>query len=212
MPVVIALLPQDAHATTAFDGAAMGWPWALPFFGILLSIATGPLLFPKIWHHHYGKIAFAWALLTLLPLAAAFGIAAALAALVHAALAEYLSFVVLLFALYVVAGGILVIGDLRCTPWTNASILAFGAGIASFVGTTGAAMILIRPLIRANAGRSSNAHVVIFLIILVANIGGALTPLGDPPLFIGFLRGVDFFWTAKHILSLIHISEPTRPY
>jgi Na+/H+ antiporter NhaD/arsenite permease-like protein len=192
-------LPQDAHVTIALGGAAMGWPWALPFLGILMSIATGSLLFPKIWHHHYGKIAFAWALLTLLPLAAAFGIAAALAALVHAALSEYLSFVVLLFALYVVAGGILVIGDLRCTPWTNVGILAFGAGIASFVGTTGAAMILIRPLIRANAGRASNAHVVIFFIILVANIGGALTPLGDPPLFVGFLRGVYFFWTAQHI-------------
>ena len=195
----IVLLPQDAHATTALDGAAMGWPWALPFVGILLSIATGPVLFPKIWHGHYGKIAFTWMLLILLPMAAVFGIPAALAALVHTALAEYLSFVVLLFALYVVAGGILVIGDLRCTPWTNAGILAFGAGIASFVGTTGAAMILIRPLIRANAGRSSNAHVVIFFIILVANIGGALTPLGDPPLFVGFLRGVDFFWTAQHI-------------
>src|SRR5665647_3897125 len=113
--LAIVLLPQDAHATTALDGAAMGWPWALPFFGILLSIATGPLLFPKIWHHHYGKIAFTWMLLILLPLAAVFGIPAALAALVHTALAEYLSFVVLLFALYVVAGG-LVIGDLRCTP------------------------------------------------------------------------------------------------
>jgi len=197
--LAVVLLPQDAHATTALRGAAMGWPWVLPFLGILLSIATGPLLFRKIWHHHYGKIVFAWALLTLLPLAVAFGIPVALAALVHAALAEYLSFVVLLFALYVVAGGILVIGDLRRTPWTNASILAFGVGIASFVGTTGAAMILIRPLIRVNTGRSSNAHVVIFFIILVANIGGALTPLGDPPLFVGFLRGIDFFWTAQHI-------------
>ena len=117
----------------------------------------------------------------------------------HAVLAEYLSFIVLLFALYVVAGGILVTGNLRGTPWTNAGILAFGTAIASLVGTTGAAMILIRPLIRANAGRAHNAHVVIFFIILVANIGGALTPLGDPPLFVGFLRGVEFFWTAQHL-------------
>ena len=197
--LAIALLPEDAHAATALDGASMGWPWALPFLGILSSIATGPLLFRKIWHHHYGKIAFAWALLTMLPLAATFGIAAALAALIHAALTEYLSFIVLLFALYVVAGGILITGDLRGTPGTNAGILAFGAGIASLVGTTGAAMILIRPLIRANAGRGSNAHVVVFFIFLVANIGGALTPLGDPPLFIGFLSGVSFFWTAEHL-------------
>jgi Na+/H+ antiporter NhaD/arsenite permease-like protein len=197
--LAIAVLPENAHAATALDGASMGWAWALPFLGVLLSIATGPLLFRKIWHHHYGKIAFAWAILTILPLAGVFGIPSALAALIHAALTEYLSFIVLLFALYVVAGGILITGDLRGTPRTNTGILAFGAGIASLVGTTGAAMILIRPLIRANAGRASNAHVVVFFIFLVANIGGALTPLGDPPLFIGFLSGVSFFWTAKHL-------------
>ena len=190
---------QPAEAAPALPGAAMGWPWALPFLGILASIAAGPLLFPKIWHSHYGKIACGCAVLTLLPLALAFGAPAALAALVHAAMAEYLSFIVLLFALYVVAGGILVTGALRGTPLTNASILAFGTAIASLVGTTGAAMILIRPLIRANASRARNAHVVIFFIILVANIGGALTPLGDPPLFVGFLRGVEFSWTAQHL-------------
>ncbi len=193
------LMPQAASAAPALPGAAMTWPWALPFLGILLSIATGPLLFPKIWHHHYGKIALAWAALTLLPLAVAFGPPAALAAFVHATLAEYLSFIVLLFSLYVVAGGILVTGDVRGTPRINTGLLAFGTAIASIVGTTGAAMILIRPLIRANASRARNAHVVIFFIFLVANIGGALSPLGDPPLFVGFLRGVDFFWTAQHL-------------
>lgn len=192
-------MPQVAQAAPTLPGAAMNWPWALPFVGILLSIATGPLLFPKIWHRHYGKIAFAWAALTLVPLSIAFSVPAALAALVHAALAEYLSFIVLLFALYVVAGGILVTGSLRGTPATNTGILAFGTAIASIVGTTGAAMILIRPLIRANAHRANNAHVVIFFIFLVANIGGALSPLGDPPLFVGFLRGVEFFWTAQHL-------------
>jgi Na+/H+ antiporter NhaD/arsenite permease-like protein len=193
------LIPSAAQAAPALDGASMGWPWALPFVGILLSIATGPLLFPRIWHHHYGKIAFGWAALTLLPLAVAFGTPAALAGFVHAALAEYMSFIILLFALYTVAGGLLITGDLGGKPWSNALVLAFGACIASVVGTTGAAMILIRPLIRANAGRSHNAHVVIFFIFLVANIGGALTPLGDPPLFVGFLHGVSFFWTAQHL-------------
>ena len=194
-----ALMPQAASAAAALPGASMTWPWALPFLGILLSIATGPLLFPKIWHHHYGTIAFAWAALTLLPLGLMFGAPAALAAFVHALLAEYLSFILLLFSLYVVAGGILVTGAIRGTPATNTGILAFGTAIASIVGTTGAAMILIRPLIRANASRARNAHVVIFFIFLVANIGGALSPLGDPPLFVGFLRGVDFFWTAQHL-------------
>lgn len=197
--VLLLLAPAPAAAAPALDGATMAWPWALPFAGMLLSIATGPLLFPRLWHHHYGKIATGWAALTLAPLAIEFGAPAALAALVHAALGEYLSFIVLLFALYVVAGGILVTGNLGGTPRGNLGVLAFGAGIASFVGTTGAAMILIRPLIRANAARKANTHVVVFFIFLVANIGGALTPLGDPPLFVGFLRGIDFFWTAQHL-------------
>src|SRR5262245_64788697 len=114
-------------------------------------------------------------------------------------LPEYLSFIVLLVSLYVVAGGILVTGNLRGTPVVNTAILALGTLIASVVGTTGAAMILIRPLIRANAARLHNVHVIVFFIFLVANIGGALSPLGDPPLFVGFLHGVDFFWTARHI-------------
>src|SRR6185503_10149599 len=132
-----------AHAAS-LDGAALTWPWALPFAGILLSIATGPLLFPKIWHHHYGKIATVWSALTLLPLAFVFGVSSAFEAFVHAIVAEYLSFIILLFALYTVAGGILVTGDLRGSTSVNTGILALGTGMASIVGTTGAAMILIR--------------------------------------------------------------------
>src|SRR5262245_54177108 len=182
--------PSSAHAA-ALDGTKLSWPWALPFIGILLTIATGPLFFPRIWHRHYGKLAFAWATLTLAPMAALHGGPTALAALAHALIGEYLSFIVLLFTLYVVAGGILVTGNLRGTPPVNPAILVFGTAIASVVGTTGAAMILIRPLIRANAARLNNVHVIVFFIILVANVGGALSPLGDPPLFAGFLRGVD---------------------
>ena len=195
---VLALAPDAAHAA-ALDGAALRWPWALPFIGILLTIAVGPLLFPRVWHHHYGKIAFAWGTLALVPIAALYDVPTATAAFVHALLGEYLSFIVLLFTLYVVAGGVLVTGEFRGTPLFNTAILAFGTLIASIVGTTGAAMILIRPLLRANANRQHNAHVVVFFIILVANIGGALSPLGDPPLFVGFLRGVEFFWTTKHL-------------
>jgi len=196
---ILLIVPGPAQAAAALDGAALGWPWALPFIGILVTIATGPLLFPPLWHRHYGKLAFAWSVLTLAPLAAAYGAPAAAAAFTYAMLIEYLSFIVLLFALYVVAGGILVTGELRGTPLVNTAVLAFGTAIASVVGTTGAAMILIRPLIRANAARLHNVHVVVFFIFLVANIGGALSPLGDPPLFVGFLHGVDFFWTTRHI-------------
>jgi Na+/H+ antiporter NhaD/arsenite permease-like protein len=195
------LVPRSALAAQPLlDGAALHWPWALPFVGILLSIATGPLLFPKIWHNHYGKIALAWSALTLIPFAALRGIPTAIAIFSHAMLTDYVSFIALLLALYVVAGGILVTGNLRATPWLNTGVLAIGTVMASFVGTTGAAMILIRPLLRANAARLHNAHVIVFFIFLVANVGGALSPLGDPPLFIGFLYGVDFFWTLKHIL------------
>ena len=196
--VTLVALPQQAHAA-GLDGAAMQWPFALPFAGLLLSIAMGPMLFPKLWHAHYGKIAAAWSLLTLASIAWFAGGPAMASALVHAMLAEYLSFIVLLFALYTVAGGIVVSGDIQGTPGNNTAILALGTAMASVVGTTGAAMILIRPLIRANLARSHNSHVVIFFIILVANVGGALSPLGDPPLFVGFLQGVDFFWTTRHL-------------
>jgi Na+/H+ antiporter NhaD/arsenite permease-like protein len=114
-------------------------------------------------------------------------------------LEEFLSFIVLLFALYVVAGGIWVKGELRATPLVNGAIIGFGTMTASIVGTTGAAMILVRPLLRANMGRLHNAHVIVFFILLVGNIGGALTPVGDPPLLVGFLHGVDFFWPARHL-------------
>jgi Na+/H+ antiporter NhaD/arsenite permease-like protein len=191
--------PAAAQAAP-LDGAALPWPWALPFIGILLTIAIAPLLAPKFWHRHYGKLAFMWAALAVVPIAALYDMPTALAAFLHTMLADYMSFIVLLFALYVVAGGILVTGNLRGTPLTNTAILGLGTIMASLVGTTGSAMILVRPLLRANAARLHNAHVIVFFIFLAANIGGSLTPLGDPPLFVGFLHGVDFFWTAQRLL------------
>ena len=193
------ILAPDAARAAALDGAGMGWPWALPFAAMLLSIAAGPTLAARLWSRHYGKVALAWSALMLAALAAVYGAPVATAAFVHAMLAEYLSFIVLLFALYVTAGGILVTGNLRGTPLVNTALLAIGTLLASLIGTTGAAMVLIRPLIAANAGRRHRMHVIVFFIILVANIGGALSPLGDPPLFVGFLRGVDFFWPARNL-------------
>src|SRR5262249_4602545 len=144
---VIVLAPGPA-AAAGLDGGSFRCPWTLPFLRLLLSIAAGALVVPRLWHHHYGKIAFAWGALALSPLAALRGIPVAVGALVHALLADYLSFIVLLFALYVVAGGILVTGNLRGTPWVNTAILALGTLLASVVGSTGAAMILVRPLLR----------------------------------------------------------------
>ncbi len=181
------------------DGSKLSPLWGVPFAGILLSIALVPLLAPRFWHHHFGKVAAGWALAFLLPFAATFGLAAAGAGLVHVLLAEYIPFVILLTALFTVSGGIFIRGNLRGSPALNTAILAIGAVLASLMGTTGASMLLIRPLIRANDNRIHRAHVVVFFIFIVSNAGGSLTPLGDPPLFLGFLKGVDFFWTVKHI-------------
>lgn len=197
--VVSIILAPTAAQASSLDGAGMGLPWIAPFAGVLLSIALGPLLFPHVWHRHYGKIAAAWALAALVPLAVVFGTNAAVAAFIHIALSDYLSFIVLLFALYTVAGGLFISGNLGGRPLGNTGVLALGTAIASVVGTTGAAMILVRPLIRANKSRKHNAHVIVFFIFLVGNIGGALSPLGDPPLLVGFLHGIDFLWPAANL-------------
>ena len=175
--------------------------WALPFAGLLLSIAVVPLVAPRFWHDHFGKVSAAWALLLIVPYAIAHGAAATLRPLAHALFDEYIPFIVILFALYTISGGICVRGSFVGTPRLNASILALGAAAASVMGTTGASMLLIRPLLTANAGRRHQAHTVVFFILLVGNVGGALSPLGDPPLFIGFLKGVDFFWELEHLLA-----------
>jgi Na+/H+ antiporter NhaD/arsenite permease-like protein len=198
-----AALPMMAPMVAAaadFDGSRLSPLWGVPFAGLLLSIALLPLLAPRFWHHHYGKVSAGWALAFLLAFAATYGISLAGAQLVHALLAEYVPFILLLTALFTVSGGIHIRGNLHGAPGLNTAILAIGAVLASFMGTTGASMLLIRPLIRANDNRLSKAHVVVFFIFIVSNAGGSLTPLGDPPLFLGFLKGVDFFWTAKNIL------------
>jgi len=188
----------SAQAATLDSSTLTLW-WAAPFAGMLLSIALLPLWVPRFWHHHFGKVAAGWSLALLLPMAAVFGPGVALAQLVHALLAEYLPFIVLLTALFTVSGGIHIRGDLRGSPALNTALLGMGAALASVMGTTGASMLLIRPLLRANGQRRHVAHVVVFFIFTVSNAGGALTPLGDPPLFLGFLKGVDFFWTARNI-------------
>lgn len=193
------LLASGSAAAAEVDGAALAAWWGVPFAGMLLSIALMPLLAPKVWHHHYGKIAAGWALAFMLPYALVFGFGAAGGALVHALVAEYLPFIILLTALFTAAGGIYIRGNLHGSPVLNTGLMAIGAVLASLMGTTGASMLLIRPLIRANDNRKHVVHVVVFFIFIVSNAGGSLTPLGDPPLFLGFLKGVDFFWTVQHI-------------
>jgi Na+/H+ antiporter NhaD/arsenite permease-like protein len=185
----------DSTAMTAHDLGELLPSWSvLPFAGILLSIALFPLVAPRFWHHHYPKVAACWGLLFALPFLWAFR-GEAVHEIAHVALLDYLPFVLLLTALFTIGGGIHLRGTLSGTPGTNTALLAAGTSIASLVGTTGAAVLLIRPLLKANADRRHRRHTVVFFIFLVANVGGTLTPLGDPPLFLGFLRGVPFFWT-----------------
>ncbi len=198
--ITLAALPALAHAAT-FDGAALSLAWILPFAGLLASIALFPLLAPTVWHHHFGKIAAAWALAFVVPCAWFFGAGETGHRLAHAALLEYLPFVILVFALYTVSGGIGIFGNLHGSPGVNTGLLALGALLANVMGTTGASMVLVRPLIRANDNRRHKVHVLVFFIFLAGNAGGSLTPLGDPPLFLGFLKGVSFFWTTTAMLG-----------
>jgi len=181
---------------------------AIPFIGILLSIAIIPLVNHHFWEHNFGKISFFWALAFIIPfyfLVHSFHIVTE--SLLHTLFFEYIPFIVLLLSLFTVSGGICLKGKLVGTPQLNLIILSIGTLLASWMGTTGAAMLLIRPLLRANKWRTNKVHTVVFFIFLVANIGGALTPLGDPPLFLGFLKGVDFFWTTTNLFfPMIYVS------
>ena len=176
----------------------------LPFAGMLLSIAFWPLIAPEFWHHHFPKISFVWALCLAGPFTYAYH-GTAIYEIMHILLADYVPFIILLWSLYTVSGGILLRGTLRGTPIVNVTMLAIGTVLASWMGTTGAAMLMIRPFLRANKDRKNRTFMVVFFIFLVANVGGALTPLGDPPLFLGFLHGVSFFWTLKispHMIAM----------
>ena len=187
---------EGAHHGHGVDGAKLPIWSIIPFVGILLSIAILPLVLDSHFLvHHGGKMSLIWSLVFAIPYLVAFR-GGAFYDILHIYLIDYIPFIILLWGLFTVAGGILVRGTLRGTPLVNTFLLLIGTAIASWVGTTGASMLLIRPLIRANAYRQNKIHLIVFFIFLVSNIGGSLTPLGDPPLFLGFLHGVPFFWTT----------------
>ena len=179
-------------------GAELNLLWVLPFVGILLSIGLFPLFAPNFWHHHFQKIAAGFAVLFAVPFLAAYGWDA-VHEILHIYVVDYIPFVILLWSLFTISGGIVVHGDLRGTPATNLGLILAGTAVASWIGTTGASMLLIRPLLKANAKRVRKVHTVVFFIFLVSNVGGSLTPLGDPPLFLGFLHSVPFFWTLTNL-------------
>ncbi len=203
--VVFLLMPfSTAFASEGVPNIGESLPLysAIPFVGMLLSIALFPLLAPKFWHHHFGKVSAFWAIVTIIPLLIGYK-GTAVNETLHVVIGDYIPFIILLGSLYTVSGGILLRGTLRGTPLVNTIMIALGTFLASWMGTTGASMLLIRPFLRANANRKNRAFMVVFFIFLVSNIGGALTPLGDPPLFLGFLRKVPFFWTFRLIPHMI---------
>lgn len=188
--------------------------WSIiPFVGMLLSIAIFPLVKPEFWEHNQLKVALLWALIFLVPFGIAYGGHVLTFYVLETVLLDYLPFIVLLFGLFVAAGGIVLKGSIAGTTKTNVVMLLIGALLASWVGTTGAAMLMIRPILRANEWREKRAHTVVFFIFMVANIGGCLTPVGDPPLFLGFLRNVPFFWTMRLLpLMILNLAVLTIVY
>ncbi|MDR0355885.1 MAG: sodium:proton antiporter [Deltaproteobacteria bacterium] len=189
----------ESHNGLHLDGSTLSIWWALPFVGMLLSIALFPLLAAHFWERHFGKISLAWALVFFIPSTLVIGLDISLYSFLHTIVAEYIPFIILLLALFAIAGGIRLKGSLCGTPKVNLVILVIGSILASLMGTTGASMLLIRPYLAASAHRRYRVHTIVFFIFLVSNIGGSLTPLGDPPLFLGFLKGVPFFWTTTNI-------------
>ncbi|MGB5156881.1 sodium:proton antiporter [Desulfobacterium sp. N47] len=177
----------------------------IPFALMLLSIALFPILAPTFWHHHFSKVSFFWAASIAIPFLLIYR-GFALYEILHIVIIDYIPFIILLWSLYAVSGGILLRGTLVGTPVVNTCMLLIGTLLASWMGTTGAAMLMIRPFLRANSYRKNRTFMVVFFIFLIANVGGALTPLGDPPLFLGFLHGVPFFWTLKiapHLITVV---------
>lgn len=166
----------------------------IPFVALLLMIATGPLFYKHFWEEHYPKVSVVLGALVIIYYLAKLNDTHS----VMHTMAEYISFIALLSSLFVASGGILIRVDKKSTPFLNVMFLLFGAVISNIIGTTGASMLLIRPFIKMNRERLSPYH-IIFFIFIVSNIGGALTPIGDPPLFLGFLSGVPFFWVIDNV-------------
>ncbi len=174
-------------------------PWwlCIPFAGLLLCIAILPLVRAAWWEEHQPHAVIVWSLLFVIPFAVLYGAGAAAETVLECMVNDYLTFIVLLFGLFCVCGNITMSGDLAGSPRINVGLLALGTLLSSWIGTTGASMLMIRPVIKMNAWRKRRRHIIIFFIFMVSNLGGCLTPIGDPPLLMGFMRGVPFFWSLK---------------
>lgn len=201
-------LPLYGAGQTLALGHLSLW-WVLPFCGMLGSLALMPLFAISFWQAHYGKVALFWAFVTISFLSVEFGIQVTQHEVLHTLIHHYLPFIIMIGALYTISGGIHIKVESSATPRVNTALLAIGTFLAGWIGTTGAAMLLIRPLLHINKAREYRVHLMIFFIFLVANIGGALTPLGDPPLFLGYLNGISFFWPTQNLtLPMLAMALP----
>lgn len=198
-----AAVPTDgaAVAGAALPGAVPLW-LCIPFAGLLLCIAILPLIKPVWWEEHQPLAVVFWSLLFIVPFAAVFGAGEAAETVLECIVNDYLTFIVLLFGLFCVSGNITMEGDLAGSPRVNVGLLLIGTLLSSWIGTTGASMLMVRPVIKMNSWRKRKCHIMIFFIFLISNIGGCLTPIGDPPLLMGFMRGVPFFWSL-HLIGIL---------
>ena len=188
----------------AADGAAesISLAYCIPFAGLLLCVAVLPLIKAEWWESHQPHAVVFWSLLFVIPFAIFFGAGEAAEKVLECIVDDYLTFIVLLFGLFCVAGNITLEGDLAGSPRINVGLLLIGTLLSSWVGTTGASMLMVRPVIKMNAWRKHRSHIMVFFIFLISNIGGCLTPIGDPPLLMGFMRGVPFFWSL-HLFPVL---------
>ena len=198
--IAVSLAPAPGWAATA---DVPGLAWGLPFLGVLLSIALMPIFAPRLWVRRIGVFSLAWALALMLPQALATGPLFALSAAWHVLVVDYLPFITLLLAIYAVGGGILLEGGPWGTPLGNTALMTLATVLAGILGPIAVSMVLIHPLLRANAHRTHKVHLVVFFIVLVCNVGGATTALGNPPLYIGLLQGIPFFWPATQVWKIV---------
>ena len=175
----------------------------IPFAGLLLCIALLPLIRPKWWEEHQGLVSAAWIAAMAVTFCLVYGAGKTAETVLECIVNDYLTFIVLLFGLFCVSGNITMEGDFAGSPRVNVGLLAMGTLLASCIGTTGASMLMVRPVIKMNAWRKRKKHIMVFFIFMVSNMGGCLTPIGDPPLLMGFMRGVPFFWSLKLLPVLL---------
>ena len=201
--MVMLLTPTYVWAAESHASAMQVPVWlCIPFAGLLLCIAVMPLLRAEWWEAHQPLVVFMWIILLVVPFAIVYGAGDTFETVLECIVNDYLTFIVLLFGLFCVSGNITIGGDFAGSPRVNACLLALGTLLSSCIGTTGASMLMVRPVIKMNSWRKRKRHIMVFFIFLISNMGGCLTPIGDPPLLMGFMRGVPFFW-SMHLLPIL---------